>query len=99
VVRENGWPRLDDLVSNALNGMYQCSKAGDLIAVNPAFVQMLGYESEDEVHGRGLSELVASKQEAAVIARGLKEETRPDGIEVTLKGCGGLAVPAILNAR
>ena len=96
--RESG-RRFDDLVANALNGIYQCSEAGDFMSVNPALVRMLGYESEDEVYGRRLSELVASKQETAVITRGLKEESRLEGIEVTLKGRDGLAIPAILNAR
>jgi PAS domain S-box-containing protein len=38
-----------DIFENSSNGLFRASVNGDLISVNPAFVEMLGYSSKDEL--------------------------------------------------
>ncbi len=89
----------EQLVENALNGIYQCDKEGGFLTANPALARMLGYDSSEELRKEGLYTLLASAKEAEVVTRGLTEKTHLKGMEVTLKGKDGPMVQAILNAR
>jgi len=89
----------EQLVENALNGIYQCDNEGGFLTANPALARMLGYDSPEELRKEGLYTLLASAKEAEVVTRGLTEKTHLKGMEVTLKGKDGPMVQAILNAR
>ncbi len=41
------------LFENVIDGVYRCSRDGDIIAANPAFVHMLGYDSVDDLKSIG----------------------------------------------
>ncbi|MCK5245853.1 sensor domain-containing diguanylate cyclase, partial [Candidatus Bipolaricaulota bacterium] len=99
MVTRNGRRSFDLLVENALNGIYQCDKDCGFLAVNPALVRMLGYDSPEELRNEQLCALLTCDNEAEVVARGLKEKMHLEGMEVALKSKDGSMVQAILNAR
>jgi len=99
VVKQNERRSYEQLVENALNGIYQCDKDGGFLTVNPGLARMLGYDSSEELHSEQLHTLLASAKEGEIVTRGLKEKTQLRGMEVTLKGKDGPMVQAILNAR
>jgi len=43
--------RFRGLFENVMEGVYQSTRDGRILAVNPAFVQLLGYASAEEVYG------------------------------------------------
>ncbi len=45
--------RYRGLFENVVDGVYITSREGDIITVNPALVEMLGYESAEELKGAG----------------------------------------------
>ncbi|MFC2079242.1 EAL domain-containing protein [Candidatus Bipolaricaulota bacterium] len=99
MVKENELRSFDQLVENALNGIYQCDKEGGFLSVNPSLARMLGYDSSEELREERFYTLLASAKEAEVVTRGLKDKAHLEGMEVTLKGKDGPMVQAILNAR
>ncbi|MCK5585151.1 sensor domain-containing diguanylate cyclase, partial [Candidatus Bipolaricaulota bacterium] len=99
MVTRNGRRSFDLLAENALNGIYQCDKDCGFLAVNPALVRMLGYDSPEELRNEQLCALLTCDNEAEVVARGLKEKMHLEGMEVALKSKDGSMVQAILNAR
>ena len=91
--------RLASLVRNAGNGIFQCTEDGEFLSANPALARMLGFDSEGELCRTNLTDHYASARDAVVVDRRLRDETRIDGLELTLKGKDGPQVEAILNAR
>jgi two-component system, cell cycle sensor histidine kinase and response regulator CckA len=86
------------LIREAPNGVTLASLGGKFIAVNPAFVQMLGYASEAEVLAINASSIYASpEQRAALIEKmnggeAVKREEillrRKDGSTITIQFTG-----------
>ena len=48
----------EELVKNALNGIYQSTPEGEFLTVNPALVRLLGYESEGELRATKFGDLI-----------------------------------------
>ncbi|HEX4575163.1 MAG TPA: PAS domain S-box protein, partial [Gemmatimonadales bacterium] len=74
------------LVQRATHGIYRSTPEGRFLAVNPALVRMLGYESEEQLLGVNVPHDVyadAAERER-VIAR-FNELDAMDGVEVTWK--------------
>ena len=99
MVKENKRRSFGQMAEYALNGVYQCDKDCGFLAVNPALVRMLGYDSPEELRSEPLCTLLTSDKEAEVVMRGLKEKTHLKDMEVALKSKDGSTVQAILNAR
>jgi len=51
------------LVTNAPYGIFRCDTTGTLLDVNPAFINILGYSSENELIGNTLESLSSHQQE------------------------------------
>jgi PAS domain S-box-containing protein len=51
------------LVTNSPYGICRCDMQGTVLEVNPAFIHMLGYESESDISGRHLGALHRNSQE------------------------------------
>src|SRR5579885_558997 len=89
------------LVTNAPYGICRCDARGNLVDVNPALTQSLGYEWGTELVGRNLSTLYANGQDWFVLAdhlrnheefRGLTTEwVRKDG-SITAMRLSGRAI-------
>ena len=91
--------RLESLIWNAGNGIYQCTEEGEFLSANRGLAQMLGFDRESDLCRTILTEHYASARDAIVVDRRLRDEERIDGLELTLKGKDGPLVEAILNAR
>lgn len=91
--------RYDDLVENAANGIYRCTASGEFTSVNPAFVRLLGFDSEEDLRTRNLHEILSHSRDTERMVCGSAEDSTLEGLEVVLKGRDGPMIPAILNAR
>jgi diguanylate cyclase (GGDEF)-like protein/PAS domain S-box-containing protein len=87
--------RYRGLFQNVVDGVYITSREGDIIAVNPALVEMLGYESADELKRAGRTtrlyvnpidrERVFARLEAQGIVRNFEYRLRrKDGREIVV---------------
>lgn len=95
--------RYRSLFEGAVHGIYRSTRDGRLVAVNPALVQMLGYESAEALMARDLATDVYldPTERERLIAEGLEHgirtvETRwkkKDGTPITVR----LSVRAVLN--
>lgn len=88
----------EELVENALNGVYQCGEDGKFLRVNPALVRLLGYATEEELCATSLRELFTDAKDGAVLTEQLVARDEIESVEVALQGRGSL-VDALLNAR
>jgi diguanylate cyclase (GGDEF)-like protein/PAS domain S-box-containing protein len=89
----------EELVKNALNGIYQSTPEGEFLTVNPALVRLLGYESEGELCATRFGDLIADETGPAVLEDQLREGGEVRNVEIALKAKDGPAIDALLNAR
>ncbi|MGH9747273.1 MAG: response regulator [Candidatus Acidiferrales bacterium] len=75
--------RYRGLVHNATYGMLWVTAGGDLLAVNPAFVRMLGYDSADEVLAIGNT--AALYRDSAVRAKLTEKYTSSGRLDATVE--------------
>lgn len=59
---------------SALSGIAIADLQGELRRVNPAFLDMWGYDEEDEVVGHSVSEFWANPEKAATVATAVVED-------------------------
>jgi PAS domain S-box-containing protein len=88
------------LFDNVLEGVYQTSPDGAILAANPAFVKMLGYGSEAELaaaHNANL--LYANSDERKAITTRLNQDGVLRNKELLLRRKDGTAFTALLSAR
>ncbi|MFW2365659.1 MAG: PAS domain-containing sensor histidine kinase [Desulforhopalus sp.] len=64
------------VLDNSLAAIYMFQNGGYFSYVNPRMVRLLGYDSEDEIIGKGFWEIIASSDHDMVKARGLAREKR-----------------------
>ncbi len=88
------------LFENTVDGVYIASRDGELIAANPALVEMLGYESEDELKSLGstLHLYVNPIDRERVFAR-LEAEGVVKNFEYRLRRRDGSTLVVLENAR
>jgi len=89
----------EELIKNALNGIYQSTPEGEFLTVNPAFVRLLGYESEGELCATRFGDLIAGETGPAPLEDQLRKNAEVKNVEVALKAKDGPAIDALLNAR
>ncbi|MEE9248186.1 MAG: PAS domain S-box protein, partial [Dehalococcoidia bacterium] len=87
------------LFENLPEGVYQCKPYGNFIAANPAFVQLLGYESEEELLGVSGRNMWANPEDRDPYFQHLKEKGELRNIELTLKRKDGQHVTVLENDR
>lgn len=87
--------RYRGLFENVVDGVYIASREGDIIAVNPALVRMLGYETEAELKSAGRTtrlyvnpidrqRVIANLEENGVIRNFEYRLRRRDGAEIVV---------------
>ena len=90
----NSEARYRGLFENVVDGVYIASREGDLIAANPALVEMLGYDSVEDLKAAGKTtmlyvnpidrERVFARLEAEGVIRNFEYRLRrKDGKEIT----------------
>ncbi len=91
--------RCEDLIQNALNGVYQSTPDGEFLTANPALVRFLGYENEEELLTTRVSELIVDEKDTVLLMERLAQNEQIKNVELTLQGKEGPPVNALLNAR
>lgn len=89
-----------DLVEHATYGIYRSNLEGSLLTVNRALVDMLGYESHDDLLGLDLVEDVyAEDSQRAQLVDQYRNAERVDGLEVQWKRKDGTPITVRLSGR
>ena len=87
------------LFENLLEGVYQSSPQGRYLSANPAFVKMLGYESEEELLAVDARETWASLEDRDRWIQHLQEKGELRNVELILKRKDGHQVTVLENDR
>ena len=89
-----------DLFTEALEGIYQSTPEGNFIQINPAFAQMLGYDSPDELISTPIAETIYfHPEERNRFIRELLEKGSIHNFESILKRKDGSILFALESAR
>jgi PAS domain S-box-containing protein len=94
--------RYASIFENAPVGIYQCTEGGRLLAVNPAFAHMLGYDSPQDVLERVenlATDVYETSEERARLVATLIEKNFVNDWELRLKRKDGSRLWAAFSAR
>ena len=91
--------RFRALFDNVVDGVYQAKPDGELISVNPALVQMLGYDDEQELGRCNMAELFVDPKERERLIAELTSYGRVRNYEYRLLTRSGRAIVVIENSR
>lgn len=92
--------RFRTMVQSAVYGIYRSSPADHFIEVNPALVNMLGYETAEEVLALKLSrDVYAASEERTLLIHKHSHSGRVEGIEVKWKRKDGRFITVRLSGR
>ncbi len=87
------------LFENVLDGIYQTTPEGEILTTNPAFAQMLGYESEADLLLINAEEIYADRTERKLFLESLQKEGQMINAELTMKRKDGKSINVLENAR
>ncbi len=88
------------LVNHAIHGIYRSSLDGKFLAVNPALVKMLRYQSEEELLRINMErDLYTDPTERARLVEQFRREAVIRGIDVHWKCCDGGRITVRLSGR
>ena len=88
------------LYDRMLDGVYQCAADGRLLEVNPAFIEMLGYERAEEIYALpGLAMLYWNPAERADFERALEQQGEIHNAEFVLRCSDASQVVVLESAR
>jgi two-component system cell cycle sensor histidine kinase/response regulator CckA len=88
------------LVDNSPFGIYRATREGQFLAVNPALVQMLGYESEAELLRLNLdTDVYCDPAERQHYIEAHWSQDRFDGVEAKWKKKDGTSITVLLAGR
>lgn len=87
------------LFNNVPDGVYRTSVDGHLLAANPALVQMLGYDSADELQKVSIDDLYVDPKERRSYVNLLNNENEIHSMEVRLKRKDGHQIIGLDNSK
>ncbi len=87
------------IFNNSAEGLYQSTEKGLLVTANKALVDILGYDSFDEIQKINLSELYEDQNERKIIIEKIKKEGVLENHLLRLKKKNGKCVIVRLNAH
>ena len=88
------------LILGATYGIFRCDLDGKFLAVNPALVAMLGYESEADLLAANLvRDVIRDAAEGARLLQEYRQKGRLDGVEAQWRRKDGTPVPVRLSGR
>jgi PAS domain S-box-containing protein len=88
-----------ELFDYVTSGVYQTSPEGELLAVNPALIRLLGFESEQELRAIDVSHLYVHPDQRRQFAVVLEREGFLRNAVLTLRRKDGQAIRVVENAR
>ena len=91
--------RYRSLIEHAQHGIYRSSMDDEFLTVNPALVEMLGYESEAELTAVKPNSLYESPEQRAQLIQQYEDAERIEGVEVPWKCKDGTAITVRLSGR
>ena len=95
----NSEAKFRGLFENVMEGVYQTTREGRLLAVNPAFVQMLGYDSAEEICAVPANSLYWSAADRDTYVRRMESEGEMRNVEFTLRRKDGGMLIVVDNSR
>jgi diguanylate cyclase (GGDEF)-like protein/PAS domain S-box-containing protein len=88
------------LFENVMEGVYQTSREGRFLSVNPALVQMLGFDSADELYGLdGTTSLYCNPEDRADFVRRIEADGEVRNAEYHLKRKDGSQLVVLESGR
>jgi PAS domain S-box-containing protein len=87
------------LVDHAIYGIYRSSPDGRFLAVNPALVSMLGYDSQEELLSINIRELYSDPAERDRLVKLYKRSKRIEGLDVEWQRRDGRRIMVRLSGR
>jgi PAS domain S-box-containing protein len=87
------------LFENIPDGMYRSTPRGRFISVNPALVQMLGYETEEQLLGVNIQDLYANPKDRKRNMGRVNASGESKNIEFDLKRRDGQVITVLENVR
>ena len=76
--------RFTQLFETLQEGIYIVTPDDKILEVNPALVQMLGYDSKEELLNKKVSEVFVDPEQRSILAREVSRQPAPQGKEITL---------------
>ena len=87
------------LFNNVPVGVFRIDPEGKFLAANPGFIQMLGYQSEEEMRGLNYFDLLFDDDERKKLKKILHEDETIHDLELRLKNKVGQLVVVLNNAK
>jgi diguanylate cyclase (GGDEF)-like protein/PAS domain S-box-containing protein len=92
--------RFRGLYESMREGVYRLSSEGRLLAVNPAFVRILGFESAEQAYALpSVASLYWEPAARAQVLAGLERDGELHNAEVQMRRCDGQMIVVLLSAR
>ncbi|MCF8412784.1 MAG: response regulator [Melioribacteraceae bacterium] len=92
--------RYKDIFDNSLEGIFHCTKSGELLTVNKAFASLLGYKNTEDLLDFNISsDVFYDPGEFQRMVNELEKETRKNGLLVKLKKSTSSKIFVRINAR
>ena len=91
--------RFRGLFDHVAEGVFQTTPDGRLLLVNPAFVDMLGYDSAEELLRHQTPDLYETDEQRRTVVSDLQRDGQIRNTEVQLKRRDGTSFPALVNIR
>ncbi|MDI6876785.1 MAG: PAS domain S-box protein [Methanomicrobiales archaeon] len=85
------------LFNEDITGNFICSRAGEILDCNPAFLRMFGFLSREEALSSSVLDIYADPSEREELLARLEKEKRLDGHERLRKRKDGSPIPVIEN--
>ena len=95
----NSEAKFRGLFENVMEGVYQTTRDGRMLAVNPAFVQMLGYGSAEEVYALPAPALYWNPGDRDSYVRRMESDGEVRNEELMLRCKDGSMLVAVDNSR
>ncbi len=95
----NSEAKFRGLFESVMEGVYQSTHDGRILAVNPAFVQMLGYESAEEIYALPVTALYWNPADRDSYVRRMENDGEVRDEEVLLRRKDGRMFVAVDNSR
>ena len=88
------------LFEHALEGIYRMSQDGKILAANPAFIEMFGFDSMDDLLSQGFSPYLALRyKNGEVSPQGQANADQLRNVELSLERKDGQPVTVLTNVR
>jgi PAS domain S-box-containing protein len=88
-----------ELFDYVASGVYQTSPEGELLAVNPALIRLLGFESENELRAMDVANLYEHPEQRAQFTALLERDGFLRNAVLTLRRTDGQVIRIVENGR